>query len=424
MLECAVVKQTTPAATDTIDFTSAGFGTPTAALFFLCWGDSDGTIREANQYASVGFTDLTSDRCVSMGASDGNATTKTARNMRSDALVAQLLLPDGSVAKYGTFNSTITDGLRIDWTVSSSSAQVKLVCVLIKGSTLEDCGSFTPNSSESGTASKSGLASAPKVLLLASHGSTVDDGTSHGIISFGCAIDDGSETQRCHAWYNQDDSSNVNCGGYLANNRCVGQFYDGSLSWSGELTAWNADGWTMTTRDGATGGDECIYLVLNAPDTEFDLQTIESPTSTETKKYTTGFDVTAVLGAMTHASAVNTAGNDETVCQFAAAEGAGEESVASGDDDGSADSDTYNLTDAKVVATATESGGSYGKYLEAAVDSWDSDGITFDWTTVDGTARLGWMLSFGSSGGAPTTNLLLMRANKRANKIAAYAGKQ
>lgn len=400
-LTTAVARNTTPTTTGTVDFTVADFGTPTAAMFFLSYATTDGTLREATYFRSIGFTDGTNDRCVAGGSQDGAGTSVTGRSSSDAFCVMQCNEESGASDKTGAFNSWITNGVRLDWTVTTGSAAMTIVCVLFKGTSDVTVGTITPNATENGTAAISSLSYEPDFIFFGCNGDDIAaGGSANNVFSFGCAANEASINQRATFGYDEDAQGTMDSGVYVSTNRCCGQFFNGSVSWSAELTAFAANGFTITTRGGATGSDDMIYFAIGSSGISFDLQTIDSTTTATTKKYSTSFQTDAIIGNMTFASAIDTAEGTDRNVSFAASNGDGEYSIGGASLNGASTSDTYNITNAKVVDF--NYGASWADSLIADVDSYDSDGITFNWTDVDGSARYGWALILGGAPPAAT----------------------
>lgn len=333
-LEIAVVKATTPTTNTTLDFTVSGFGTPVAAMFFLCWGDTDDTVREHNAYASVGFTDGTNQRAIGLTSRDAVSTSDTSRGYYTDRCIIQSAVTTGNAQRHGTFSSWVTDGVRLDW-VTTFTAQMKIVCVLIKGCTA-DVGDFTAHATQNSAQSVTGLSSDPEVVFAATIGSPSTGGTTHTISAFGCANKNGGTIQqRCTRFASKDAVATMEVDTLFDTDAFTGQLHSGSISWSGDMTDMGTTSFECTTRDGGSGNDKVAYLALGDLDgVEVDLQTFDTATSTGAKKYTTSFQTAGLISAFIDNTSADTVSGGDAICFGAAADGAGEESVAIYDEDG------------------------------------------------------------------------------------------
>ena len=139
--EAALVQFTIPTSGTTIDLTDSGFGTPTAALFASTMDTNDsgsGTSEDgANGTAAVhasiclGATDGTNERVTSAFAEDNVGTTDGYNQRKSDGDVIFLMDGTGAEDVALSFNSWITDGVRLDLDNLPASA-IGATCVLFK----------------------------------------------------------------------------------------------------------------------------------------------------------------------------------------------------------------------------------------------------------------------------------------------------
>lgn len=112
----------------TQDITISGLGTPKAAIFLLGRGETDGVEGAAVQL-SHGFTDGATHAHVGYLAVDGVGTSTTRRRASTTRVAAHL--DAGSVPISVSFNSWITNGVRVD--VTTTSAAPSLMTVILLG---------------------------------------------------------------------------------------------------------------------------------------------------------------------------------------------------------------------------------------------------------------------------------------------------
>lgn len=406
-LEIAVVDGLTPSTTGTLDLTVSGFGTPVAAIFLSGRGRNDDTVLASATRWSVGFTDGSNERVSAGSSKSGDSTSNTWRSQTANGRVVQILTTGGtaSVDKYGTFNSWITDGVRLNWTLASGTAQHEVVCVLIKGVSAK-VGDVTLNATQDAATTLGSLGFDPEILFIASAGlgSNSTTPSTHNIGAYGCAYKNGGTIQqRSIAFYDVDNLSTTKTGTAYFDNRVISQVSNDSISYTAEVTDFGTSDFEITTRDGGSGSDIIAYLALSDPGVDVDLQEFTSKTSTGTVKNTTTFAPEAIIGAFADgtdtANAVKAGG--EGWCVFGANKtGSVEKCHSFYSVDALSTSASGAIADSTVLNWGT--GSSYSKEIEAVVDSWNSDGVTLDYTTIAGgatTARKFWGLIIGAATG-------------------------
>ena len=126
------------------------------------------------------------------------------------------------------------------------------------------------------------------------------------IFSFGIAANDGSETQRCLLWSEQDAQAAGVPETILDTGAVGGQLVAGSLTWTGEVTSFDENGFTLTTRDGGSGGDVLYFLAMKIAGGNKWVGSVDAPTSTGDDVQTgPGFTPTVVIEALSMATAEN-----------------------------------------------------------------------------------------------------------------------
>jgi hypothetical protein len=372
----------------TTDFTSSGFGTVAAAIIIACNANSTNN-PENNIVFHVGFWDGTNQRASLITAVDASGTTATSR-MSDDSYAVVSTGPSGWTA------SAITDGIRL--TLNPDATSISRYCtVILLGGISAKVLTFTPNATQNSTQASVSLGFAPKLVFFTSIGNTTADtasGTIEAQLSFGFAADDA--THRMVAFSSKHNAADEDATLQYSETRAVGQVSSGSLVWSGEVTTFGADTFTMTTRDGGTSSDVTFALALGGADLSFDTGTLTTLTSTGTDVIATGIAPDAVL-AMLSTAASTTIASDSTANGFTAglADDTNEYSHSVFVEDGAA------TTNAESVATATNfidldssSGGARTDLVTGTV-ALDADSFDVTYSAVSGTARKGWWVAFG-----------------------------
>jgi len=368
------------------DFTVSGFGTPAAAI--VVFGEANsGSNPQVDGGMGIGFWDGTTQNVARNNNVDGGAT--------SDGLRAQV---SGLIAYSSTLGaeytiSNITDGVRITLT-SGASSRDRFATVMLFAGVSAKAGMFTPNATQDSTASSASLGFAPKIVFVTCVGLGGDgSGTDHSILTFGFA--DATMNRgilRSSELAISDESATI----WASETRCCGQLLAGGLTWAGEITTLGADTFTMTTRDGGSGGDTVFYLALGGADCSFDVGTLTTPTATGDSVNATDTSPDALLLMLSTATGT-TAHTDSGAngSMVGMATDANEYAVGYQVEDGAA---TMNCNSAYSSAAClnldSSSAGSLTHMCDATV-TLNSNDFTLNYSAVDATARKGWWVAFG-----------------------------
>lgn len=393
----------------TTDFTSSGFGTPTAAIVIVSNANSTNN-QQDHAVISIGFWDGTNQCCHSISMTDAASSQSTYRVSRNDYIAAAST--SGTLATTWVFGyqaSAVTDGIRLTLAVDNTSAQRYATVILLKGISAK-IARLTLSSTLSGTATTGSLGFAPKAVLALTSGfagNTPASGslqTAAAIMSFGCATDSG--THRMIGWGSADAASPTKLTELYSETRCTGQVYNDTEAWTADVTTWGSDSLTMTSRTAGSGGDDVDLLVLGGADLSIVLGSLATATATGSTDYTTtGINPAAVLLNLSKLTST-TLGTDNTASAFSvgASDGTAHGSYASVDEDAASTSNSdskYSSSNAVLVRTSAS--GTASDLIVGAV-SMGTEKFSINYTTTDSTARKGWFLAFGpaASAGTPT----------------------
>lgn len=392
-IRISVVKFTTRTTTGNQTITGdLGGATPKAALFFTTShtlaGDPGST---GNLIIGIGATDGASQWCCGGFAADNASTSNTSRFARTTACLTGVNSASAEFYR-AAFSSFGADSITINFDVATATGR-ECICVLFGGA------DFSAKVGTTGTSnsSVSGLSFAPTAVLFGSFnnnftGTAQDD--CH--LGFGAAVDDGSLTNRSMDYYSDDASANENSRMYFST-AAYGRTRNttGDLQGGGAVTAFASDGFTYTVTANGSG-----YLALGGVDAK--LVTFTTPTSTGNSTITTtGITPFAVIGAVT---SLNAADTDEIETANSTGGGffaftASEDGAISFSADDDADPTNTN-NDCKAHALMGGIGGTGPQAIVADFTSFQADGFTLNYTTVNATSRYGWALAFGSAGDA------------------------
>jgi hypothetical protein len=399
----AVITQSLPNATGSVDFTSSGFGTPTAAI--ILYGDANTTNNpQASSGIGVGFWDGTNVRTMSVWAQDAAANSTTRRLARTDVAVALVNNTSSWPCSYTISN--ITDGVRLTLSTDNTTLDRYATVILLKGVSAKVLSLTTDPTVDTGTTSAS-LGFAPDLILttcIGFTGQTPNSGstqTNTVQLSFGLAASDG--THRMSAWAINNATSSEQCAAYFSETYCAGQISTAAgLDYGIEITSWAADDFTATTRVAGSESDLIYVLALGGADLSFLAGTITTATSTgAVDTTTTGINPTAVLLGMTSVDTAETLKTNAQANSYSI--GAASSSVNAGF--AAVDEDNAGTSNAEAAYSATDA-----LYIRASASGSTSDLVvadvtpgtgkfTIDYTTVSATARKGWYLAFGTASG-------------------------
>lgn len=251
----------TATAGNTQDVTISGFGTPKAVIFLLSSATVDDTIT-ANAYLGVGFTDGTGNNCTAARAQDNSGTTITARGNNNAACIS---VPNsgGTAYEYAfSFNSWITDGLRLDIDTQSTNAYL-ITCIFIGGSDISNVHVGSKDDLGNGTSAVdiNTVGFEPDIVFVTASGDTDYNAGTQAMISFGCGLNDGVDTQRIVGYGSNTGSGAPLVCGYLGNDSIIGQVWNDTLGWDGVIGAYDTSGFSITPNSGA-GLDIASYLCI------------------------------------------------------------------------------------------------------------------------------------------------------------------
>lgn len=397
--EFAVVQCLLPTANGgTVDCTSSGFGTPKGAIVFGGYGVANGT-SVANAGFFIGAYDGTRQLSLGGGALDNQATTDSGSFIDTNSGFSTFT-PDTKDADCTI--SFITDGIRIACSDAPPIGyRVNVFMTGGSGVTSVYVGQSTGNASQDGTTTVSAPGFEPDAVIFACHNAN----TAHFRPSLGFAWNNsGSIVQRGLGYDNTNNAATSSTSSILATNRIL-QAGVASVP-SIELTAFNANGFVLTTRD-AAGARDCMYHAIKmANGLRVWLGTKASPTSTGSQAVTgVGFTPQAGLmlyGEFAAVDTLYTADNGELFGLSAFTASSSATSSVYGED-GAADSIEASITDSKMCRSLKDG----ADFITCTLTSFDADGLTRNYTTTSGTARQQAVLLFESS--TPVVNFITRR---------------
>lgn len=348
------------------DITDAGFGTPSAAVLITCYGYQNGTARDGASM-SIGYATASADECINVHSEDNVSPSDAEREQDSVALA--LYDDSGSLDGQAGFGSFISDGIRLN--ISNAFSQDYPVnALLFKGCSNVDLRVVEVNAA---TVSPN-IGFEPDLLIV----STADGSANNGATSFGFAYNGSSIEQGCVTIEIKNNQNPQSATDRTRDDYVAQQETDSTAI---EVTAFGANGYTLTRREDSTTRDFIVLALKWTDPPEFKVMTVDSPNSTGNHAVTgVGFKPESYVIGIAASKTIN---EDRTVGTFGiyAANKDGDEGCHGiSDDDEASPTNNESLTN-NSFDFHDENGGSYYTGSHASMDS---DGVTINFSAVDG----------------------------------------
>lgn len=426
-LNTAITAAVTLTSTGNQNVTIPGFGTPEVVICVAVHNTSEDA-AEDHSGINLGFWDGSRNRSLGVNMQDAVSTTNADR-FNEDAII-RLQDGDGSLDVYATITGTVTDGVTINYTTVDAVAHHFYVIFLSGSNFVGYVNDLVHVGAQNTDHDETAPAIATQCVLLGTNAAGGNPGAGGDAnFSVGFAVEQDSVVAQ-RSW---NVSRPNNQGNDVAYGRCLENY----ASWdafaaSGRAAAdvkdFDANGFTITKREAAPNYTY-QYLAMGLTGAfEFFAGTIDTKTTTGNQAYT-GFgfkpQLVILLGSWqdTIESLISTNGKNGAYAIGAMTEDDQACCCVCGDPGQSVTNMTdyfASLTGLAVLNPASPATLGY----EATLDSFDSDGMTLNFTTADGTARKVMVLALG----APVATGSAIPAsppNKRANKsLLMTAGKQ
>lgn len=367
--------------TGTQDITVAGFGTAKAALFFWTSLVSKTVVADRTSIG-VGFLDGTNNGCDLVQSLDASPTTGTNREESATKCVVR----SASFAGEAEFSAFITDGVRIVWTEAAGAAS-HMACLLFGGADVSAAVGAVDQDD-----SVSGLGFDPELIFFTCTGQPTAGALSESLFSIGAAFDGSSIEQGA---YGQNDKTGVGTTVRTAKiyaDHVGTQVLNGTETWRNQVQSFDTGGFTMAAS--AAGTDILTYCALNLGGLSCKIALIDSATATGDEAYTGfGFQPQAViLIASDHDTADNLeidgTGGGLSISAFT---DAAEHSMVFTSEDAVTTTNVRGGAPDKALSVYDDAG---SKVAEATLASFDSDGMTLNYTTAPGAAHKYVMIAF------------------------------
>ena len=351
---------------------------------------------------SVGFYDGTTDYSAGIFAENNQATANS--NRKNSTAFYDIFSSVGSDG-YGSGTSFIADGIRITRDNATSLDYTGFMLMLAGAGWQAAVGTTNMGNTTPLSVDVTAPGFEPDVVILLKAGDTnvapTTGPTVDANFEFGICVNDGADTQHAMSWA-QDDLNGSGAARQGVWNNCISKrvsAFSGNQLWTITCGTFDASGFTLTT-DTAAGSQEYIWIALKNAGKSFKLLPFDSPVATGSYAITgAGFQPSFGLAVTTNLEAVNPVGAITADATLMAGLGISAfttltEKAASltMSDDGS----SVTQSDVKTYALQCENGtdrtASGDPLQRATLTSFDSDGLTFNYSPAPSATKKGFML--------------------------------
>jgi hypothetical protein len=332
-------------------------------------------------------------RSVSIGGMSENGivlgnTDVYGRGSNADCL---LLMDEAGTVIVRATCTNITDGVQLNFATAPASALLVTV-VLFGGSNISNlyAGVFTSNATQDATQAISAPGFKPSFGIFSCYGDNLIDNTSDGYHSqeIGFAVDDGATppTQYVQGLGESDNLTTSSVSGSIESNT-IGRSQVNTTGAEVELTTWDTNGFTVTTRS-AAGAKDCLYLVAKTT-LSTKILALDTPTTTGAQSWS-GIGFTPQFGMIMQnaLTSYNTRSTTDTAEVFGLGfmTSASQHSVGITSDDGivaTGTTNTESVTHTRPIFLRKDE----GTFIDATFTSFGSGVVNLNYATANGTIR-------------------------------------
>lgn len=380
------VSATLNTVTGTQDITISGFGTPVGVIA-IYGGTTDGATRTDGAVFGFGFSDGTNSYTTCVSSDDGVSPSVTKR-IQTNLRLIHLLQDNGLNDAVVSFDSFISDGVRID-IVGAPAQSRQVTFVFIGGS---DVTNSKTGNVDLGTGTSpidvNTIGFNPDLVFVLSNGQG-GYGTSsdtESLLSVGIAHNDGSDTQAAIGIRDRHNITTSEADTVISNTCVMFDPSGGVVSKKVTIGSFDASGFSVTP-SANFAGDELTYFALKFANTpSISLDFIDSPTSTGSYS-TTAPAITPdfAIGLLSNASAYESSPGDSVA--ISAFDATNQYCLAYSSQDSVNPSNAASKYAANPIsdlkAGTTDNG-------EATFTSFDANGFTLNYPTTAPTSINKW----------------------------------
>ncbi len=382
--------------TQTITTSKLGGLTPKAAILIATWATVDGTDTD-HASLSIGLTDGTNHAVMSTMDEHNLGTSNSIRRATNDEVVMILDPLNSDIECEANFNAWVSDGMSIVWGVTPPSAF--LLTVMFFAGT--DLTAYV----DDGGGSALGCGFTPDVCIGATHRSGWSDSNGDNCAySFGVCVNDGSETQYSINVSGADNAPTMENALLVSDDAIAENIFKNSTFTPSVITGFTSNGFTLT-------GSLFSYLLMEF-NGAFSAEIIPYTTASSTGDDAitgAGFKPqAAIIGVGTDAVVYDTRYNTSIFSMMASllddTDQYAHEIVSK---DLGSTSDTHSRSDDTAIYYSDHNG---AQNSEASLSSFDSDGLTLNYSTVDEPSMKGFILVFEEDSAPPPTRRVFVTA--------------
>lgn len=387
------------AASETKDFVKSGFGTPDLAIFFYSAANTGNNPSTSLGGMGIGAYDGTNQRGAGITIDGGAATSVTrSRSVSGDVVTVPNLASGRYVEASASF---ITDGARLTVTHDSTSVERYVTAILLKGLDNAKVGAFQ---SGGGTSAQSvtGVGFKATDVICFGLGKTSSSTSAPGRISWGHAHRNASDviTQKCISFASDNGETTMKTMSAIRDDKILSQLENDSVDYNLEISNFGSDGFDLTYSSTELN-DIVYYIAIDTPgDDDITNLIVDTATSTGNDSFTgSNHQPEVVITSQSFCTAVNTVTQTGFIAA-GASDGTTERTLDCVDEDAAATSNVESEMTSKAINIKDDDG---TLEVVGTVNSLDSDGATFNYTTVDASARKMLVITIGDSSASETT---------------------
>jgi hypothetical protein len=391
-------------ASGTQDFTSAGFGTPKGAIFFMNGVTADGIA--AHSRIGIGAWDGSTANWAT-GVHDEDAVATTDTGQRSSVASNRVIwIPTNTDTTWAEldYSTTVTDGVRVSW-ITSPGAGYHISCLLIGGADASvDVGSFQANASTTPKTVTTGIDQ--KLVFLVGNNSVVEEVTAggHHYTVWGWATE--NVTFGPGAFSRNGVGVGSSEGGFY--NTHIGAFWVDNRY---QLENFTTTSFDFTSKGSVHSGGYYFYVAVDTDTKTIFNDSADTPTSTGDWQRT-GYGMTPdiifghMVGEATSAG-VNTVGLhttdlDGVACNsIFASDGTNEFCYGGSTEDAAATTNVQSVGTQSGVFLQYDDSAAV-KHVEGTVSAFESDGVRFNLPTAAAARYANWFAIGSASVGGVT----------------------
>lgn len=398
-----IINGLTPTSTGTQDYTITGFGTPKGALGILSYAEDFADNDPEDQLSiSFGISDGSSESCTSGRSRDNQGLSSTISSFTSKLF---FLLDEVNAVSLieGNIDSFITDGIRINWTKVDSVSRT-FTLYMMNPAFFKNVKAYqeTSTKSHNTTTAFTGLGGEPDMVVGVHSSWNLSPGAENRA-AWGFALNNASTEYLNTAIYDRNNLGFTDVTRVMGTQELVGHvvpFSGVRKEWWTKINSWDVDGFTALFQTAAGSGTTQGHFGFLACEFQDNMKakidTESCPASTGNTAFTGyGGKPTTLFGFASSLPAIDTvyADSNSNSMSWYHTEGLGIDNDVSygfNSQDNVDISETNSpVTDDEVKVWSPITGSPPSTVYKMDLTSFDTDGFTFNFTTVNSGKKFG-----------------------------------